>query len=168
MYTNNMDKTKIINNFIEESDCKKIISRLEELIVAGDVILREDGRIGIGNKEDEVFLPLVQKYKNKTIKMFDNEFKYFSGYVATKYNPGVGMATHTDAILEEEMGALMYLNDDYEGGEFTYTDPEGNIQTIKPKTGDMIYCPSWYPHGVNKVTRGTRYFFTVSLLNHPM
>jgi predicted 2-oxoglutarate/Fe(II)-dependent dioxygenase YbiX len=100
--------------------------------------------------------------------MFDNEFKYFSGYVATKYVPGVGMATHTDTTLEEEMGALMYLNDEYEGGEFTYTDPEGNLKTIKPKTGDMIYCPSWYPHGVNKVTKGVRYFFTVSLLNHPM
>jgi hypothetical protein len=163
-----MDLTKVVNNFIEEADCLTIMSHLEKLISTGDVITRDDGRVGVLNKEDEVFGPIVEKYKKKTIEMFDNEFKYFSGYIATKYVPGVGMSTHTDSKVGEEMGALMYLNDDYEGGELTYTDSEGNEKAIKPKTGDMVYCPSWYPHGVNKVTKGTRYFFTISLLNHPM
>lgn len=163
-----MDLTKVINNFIEESDCQTIISHLENLISSGDVIVREDGRIGVINREDEVFSPLVEKYKNKTIDMFNDGFKYFSGYIATKYVPGVGMNTHIDSNVEEEMGALMYLNNDYEGGELTYTDPAGNLKTIKPKAGDMVYCPSWYPHGVNKVTNGNRYFFTVSLMNHPV
>ena len=168
VYTYIVDKTRIINNFIEDADCKKIISRLDEFILNDEVRVFGDGRIGIINKQDSELLNLVEKYKNKTIEMFNDEFKYFSGYVATKYTPGVGMSTHIDSKVGEEMGALMYLNDDYEGGELTYTDPEGNLKTIKPKTGDMVYCPSWYPHGVNKVTKGTRYFFTVSLLNHPM
>ena len=168
VYTYIVDKTRIINNFIEDADCKKIISRLEEFILNDEVRVFGDGRIGIINKQDSELLDLVEKYKNKTIEMFNDEFKYFSGYIATKYVPGVGMSTHEDSKLEEEMGALMYLNDDYEGGELTYTDPEGNLKTIKPKSGDMVYCPSWYPHGVNKVTKGNRYFFTVSLLNHPM
>jgi hypothetical protein len=163
-----MDLTRVINNFIEEDDCQKIISHLEKLISTGDVIIRDDGRVGVINRQDEVFDSLVEKYKNKTIETFNDEFKYLSGYIATKYIPGVGMHTHTDSDVGEEMGALMYLNDDYEGGELTYEDPEGNLKAIKPKTGDMVYCPSWYPHGVNKVTKGTRYFFTVSLLNHPM
>jgi predicted 2-oxoglutarate/Fe(II)-dependent dioxygenase YbiX len=161
-----MDLTRVVNNFIEEADCLAIISHLEQLISTGDVTVRADGRVGVINRPDETFKPLIKKYKNKTIKMFNDEFKYFSGYIATKYVPGVGMATHIDSQVGEEMGVLMYLNDDYEGGELTYTDPEGNEQTIKPKTGDMVYCPSWYPHGVNKVTSGTRYFFTISLLNH--
>jgi hypothetical protein len=161
-----MDSTKVLNNFIEEADCLTIISHLEKLILSGDVTIRDDGRIGVSNRQDEVFGPLVEKYKNKTIEMFNDEFKYFSGYVSTKYIPEVGMATHKDSKVGEEMGALMYLNDDYEGGELTYTDPEGNKKTIKPKTGDMVYCPSWYPHGVNKVTKGNRYFFTISLLSH--
>ena len=168
VYTYTMDLTKVVNNFIEDADCQTIISHLEELISTGDVTIRDDGRVGVINRQDEVFDLLVEKYKNKTIEMFNNEFKHLSGYIATKYIPGVGMATHTDSKVGEEMGALMYLNDDYEGGELTYTDSEGNEKTIKPKTGDMVYCPSWYPHGVNKVTKGTRYFFTVSLLNHPM
>jgi hypothetical protein len=163
-----MDLTKVVNNFIEEADCLAIISHLEQLIRTEDVTIRDDGRVGVINKQDKVFDPLIEKYKNKTIKMFNDEFKYFSGYIATKYVPGVGMATHTDSKVGEEMGVLMYLNDDYEGGELTYTDSEGNEKAIKPKTGDMVYCPSWYPHGVNRVTKGTRYFFTISLLNHPM
>jgi predicted 2-oxoglutarate/Fe(II)-dependent dioxygenase YbiX len=163
-----MDLTKVVNNFIEEADCQTIISHLEKLILTGDVIVRDDGRVGVINRQDEVFDLLVEKYKNKTIEMFNDKFKYFSGYIATKYVPGVGMSTHIDSKVGEEMGALMYLNDDYEGGELTYKDPEGNVKTIKPRTGDMVYCPSWYPHGVNKVTKGDRYFFTVSFLSHPV
>ena len=163
-----MDLTKVVSNFIEEADCLTIISHLEQLISTGDVIIREDGRVGVVNRQDKVFDLLVEKYKNKTIEMFNDEFKYVSGYIATKYIPGVGMFTHIDSEVGEEMGALMYLNDDYEGGELTYENPEGNLKTIKPKSGDMVYCPSWYPHGVNKVTKGTRYFFTISLLNHPI
>ena len=128
-----MDLTKVVNNFIEEADCQTIISHLEKLISTGDVTIRGDGRIGVINKQDEVFDLLVEKYKNKTIEMFDDEFKYFSGYIATKYIPGVGMSTHIDSKVGEEMGALMYLNDDYEGGELTYTDSEGNEKTIKPR-----------------------------------
>ena len=92
-----MDLTRVVNNFIEEADCLAIISHLEQLISTGDVIIRPDKRIGVINRKDEVFDLLVEKYKNKTIKMFNDEFRYFSGYIATKYVKGVGMATHTDS-----------------------------------------------------------------------
>jgi predicted 2-oxoglutarate/Fe(II)-dependent dioxygenase YbiX len=161
-------KTQIVNNFIDEEDCQTIINRLEELISNNDVVVRPDGRVGILNKEDDVISPLVEKYKNKAIQTFNDQFVNFSGYIATKYVPGIGMDIHIDSQEGEEMGVLMYLNDDYVGGELTFTTPDGENHSISPKKGDAVYCPSWYPHGVNKVTEGNRYFFTVSLMNNPI
>jgi len=158
-----MDITQIITNFVDKQDCAAMIMRLNELESQGNVIIRDDGRIGVINQEDEIFSHFVTKYKQKAIDTFNDGFNSFSGYIATKYNPGIGMATHIDSKPGVEMGCLMYLNDDYKGGELTYTDPEGIFHTIKPKMGDMVYCPSWYSHGVNKVASGIRYFFTISL-----
>jgi len=156
--------TKIVNNFVDNDDCQEMIDHLEFLIASNNVIKRDDGRIGVVNKDDIVFAKFVDKYMNKTINNFNDGFNKFNGYIATKYNSGIGMADHIDSEPGQEMGALMYLNDDYEGGEFTYTDSEGVRHEIKAKKGDMIYCPSWYLHGVNQVKSGVRYFFTVSLV----
>lgn len=154
----------ILNNFIDVADCDEMISRLEHLIAIKDVVIRPDGRISIINKKDPVFNKFVEKYRLKTIETLNDGYNKFNGYIATKYNEGIGMSTHIDSTIGFEMGTLMYLNDDYEGGELTYTAPNGVDHAIKAKKGDMVYFPSWYPHGVNKVTKGTRYFFTISLI----
>jgi len=51
---------------------------------------------------------------------------------------------------------LLYLNDDYDGGELVF--PEQGI-SIKPETGSLIFFEGDYkkPHGVNKVISGPRY-----------
>jgi hypothetical protein len=159
--------TKIIHNFVDKQDRTAMIDRLEELIALENVVVRDDGRVGVINQNDEVFSHFVEKYKNKAIQAFNNEFIHLSGYIATKYVEGVGMATHTDSQEGKEIGVLMYLNDNYLGGELTFTTPDGTNHAITPIAGDAVYCPSWYPHGVNVVTEGNRYFFTVSLMNHP-
>jgi hypothetical protein len=156
-------EAQVINNFVDPKDCKEMIDRLEYLISTGDVIKRDDGRIGVVNKEDPVFAKFIDKYMNKTIETFNDGFNKFNGYIATKYVAGIGMNDHIDSEPGEEIGALMYLNEDYDGGELTYTTDDGEKHSVKAKAGDMVYCPSWYLHGVNKVTAGTRYFFTVSL-----
>jgi hypothetical protein len=156
---------RVVNDFVSQDDCKMMIDRLEHLIAIEDVVVRKDGRIGVINKEDPIFSFFVEKYKKKAIETFDDEYVNLSGYIATKYVKDVGMDVHIDSRPGEEMGVLMYLNDDYVGGELTYVDDNGDSYSVAPKTGDAVYCPSWYPHGVNKVIDGNRYFFTVSLLS---
>jgi hypothetical protein len=164
-----MDLTKVVSNFVEDVDCQIWINRFEELISAKEVIIRPDGRLSIINKEDKILSPLIEKYKAKAMQMFNDEFVYFSGYTSAKYAPGAGMNMHIDSKVGEEMTVLMYPNDDYVGGELVYINPETNFPcAIKAKAGDMIYAPSWYNHGVAQVTEGNRYFFNISLLNHPM
>ena len=57
--------------------------------------------------------------------------------------------------------ALLYLNDNYEGGEILFYnkkyDDDSYIK-IKPNSGDCIFFPgdSDHPHSVNKVKKGER------------
>lgn len=54
------------------------------------------------------------------------------------------------------LGIVIYLNDDFDGGEIYYTNQ--NI-SYKPKAKSMIIHPATqeYTHGVNKVVGNTRY-----------
>ena len=76
-----------------------------------------------------------------------------------KYSEWV-LPPHHDSAEDGVIGGIvLYLNDDYLGGEIVYT--EKNI-TYKPRAGTMIFHPGSleYKHGVKKVIQGTRYVMT--------
>jgi predicted 2-oxoglutarate/Fe(II)-dependent dioxygenase YbiX len=54
--------------------------------------------------------------------------------------------------------ALLYLNNDYEGGEILFYHEEGGQTAYKPDPGALIYFKGdkQYPHSVNEVTGGER------------
>lgn len=55
------------------------------------------------------------------------------------------------------LSALIYLNADFEGGEFLFTDNDRNIQAeLKPQCGRMVAFVGETPHGVKAVTNGVR------------
>jgi predicted 2-oxoglutarate/Fe(II)-dependent dioxygenase YbiX len=150
----------VVANFITQEDANTLINFIDNSQFASKQF---DGRIKISNLPDKVLLKIIKHYQEKTLQEFNNEYKYLSGYVITKYPQGVGMAMHIDSLPNQEMGALIYLNDNYEGGEFVAID-ENNIRSeYKPQALDMLYLPSHLKHGVNPVTKGIRYFFTISL-----
>ena len=80
------------------------------------------------------------------------------GYGLLKYSPGGYYSTHTDHGPSNirTISALIYLNDDYEGGELYF--PRQDIK-IKPKTGQVVFFPSnyLYPHASLPITSGTKY-----------
>ena len=51
---------------------------------------------------------------------------------------------------------VLYLNDDYEGGDFIFPDLKVRV---RPEPGMLVCFPSnhHYKHGVEPVTRGQRY-----------
>jgi Rps23 Pro-64 3,4-dihydroxylase Tpa1-like proline 4-hydroxylase len=59
-------------------------------------------------------------------------------------------------VMERDISLLLYLNDDYEGGELEFTKLQ---LTIKPKKGMLIAFPSYddFEHKVHPVTKGVRY-----------
>lgn len=58
--------------------------------------------------------------------------------------------------IDRDLSIVMYLNDDYEGGDFVF--PDLKIR-VRPEPGMMICFPSnhHYKHGVEPVTKGQRY-----------
>lgn len=59
-------------------------------------------------------------------------------------------------VVNRDISLLLYLNDDYEGGEIEFTQLQ---LMIKPKKGMLIAFPSYYEfeHKVHPVISGTRY-----------
>lgn len=70
---------------------------------------------------------------------------------------------HTDNCtnIPRTISIILMLNDNYEGGELIFSNPQMNHEEIivKPKKGRAIIWPSnfLYPHKVNFVTKGIRY-----------
>ncbi|KAG7261632.1 hypothetical protein CRUP_038354 [Coryphaenoides rupestris] len=64
------------------------------------------------------------------------------------------------AYTYRDYSALLYLNGDFEGGEFIFTEMDAKTVTasVKPKCGRMVGFSSGgeNPHGVKAVTRGQR------------
>jgi hypothetical protein len=58
--------------------------------------------------------------------------------------------------FESDFSGLLYLNDNYEGGEIVF--PKQNI-SLKPKPGTLIFFSGDmnFPHSVNEVLHGSRY-----------
>jgi predicted 2-oxoglutarate/Fe(II)-dependent dioxygenase YbiX len=86
------------------------------------------------------------------------ESLWHEGYSLLKYEEGKEYKGHYDGstAMGRAISALLYLNDDYEGGEleFPYFDVK-----IKPQAGMLILFPSnfAYTHIAHPVTKGTKY-----------
>jgi predicted 2-oxoglutarate/Fe(II)-dependent dioxygenase YbiX len=81
------------------------------------------------------------------------------GYSVLKYTEGTEYKQHYDCGGEHKervVSMLLYLNDDYEGGELEF--PFFGIK-YKPSAGDIIFFPSDYAfsHIAHPVTSGIKY-----------
>ena len=109
----------------------------------------------------------IKKGVLKTIKEYSNHHKLFScqrhtDFRINKYSKGGFMSEHVDNIHHShgqqygypQVSVLLYLNDDYEGGEFFVAK-----EMFLPEKGSAIIFPSnfMYPHEAKSVTKGTRW-----------
>jgi len=89
---------------------------------------------------------------------------YKEAFNFVKYFPGEYFKVHTDhgPFYTCTLSAVIYLNDDYEGGELDFT--RHNI-TLKPDAGDITLFPSnfVYEHSSLNVTSGTKYAVVVMM-----
>ena len=88
----------------------------------------------------------------------------YTAFRLNHYAEGGFMRNHTDNIYKSHgqqygyphLTSLVFLNDDYEGGEFLMCN---STQKFKLKQGSVIVFPSnfMFDHEVAKVTKGNRY-----------
>ena len=56
-----------------------------------------------------------------------------------------------------KISMVVWLNEDFKGGDFQFHESYLESNVIKPKQGSIIMFPSWVLHRVRPVTKGTRY-----------
>ena len=83
-------------------------------------------------------------------------------YTIKKYREGGGVGGHADRTESEQdtmdWTALIYLTDDYEGGDVCFY-PEGKGEVLlKPKAGSVVIFPCDMWHSANPVTSGSKSF----------
>lgn len=105
-------------------------------------------------------------YQNKLIKKYKKSIKTIESPQFLHYTINGKYDSHNDSedfingklqrVCERDITLLIYLNDDYEGGELELIDWGCKF---KPKKGTLISFPSYieFTHRVHPVTRGDRY-----------
>lgn len=176
----------VIENFLDAARCRELSEyaatrpsqRLkvidpEASARSGEVKRKFDDRrvterVHMGEHEAAVE-DLVRSIWTDTIaQRVDRSFGWFEAPQMLKYNVGGFYAAHADADsydpeadrwrqdLDRDISMLLYLNDEFEGGDLSF---DYFNYRIAPRPGMLVWFPSdaRYFHGANPVTAGTRY-----------
>jgi len=137
-------------------------------------------RIAVENNYDrahEISAEIISLIEDDYIKALD-VWSHITGhkvpeyitrnYCVRKYRTGGSMGAHVDRNVSNPLNtmdwtSLIYLNDDYEGGEIYFDDLD---ITIKPSAGSIIFLPCLQRHSVNEVASGNKYY--IFLFMHTM
>ena len=124
--------------------------------------------------EDHFLYDVVKSGFEKVAEKYSTDFPLFSvqkmaDFRINRYSECGYMSSHLDNIIVmdkhqygyPQVSALLYLNDDYEGGEFHVAD-----KIILPEAGSGIILPSnfMFPHEAKEVTKGTRWSIVTWLM----
>jgi hypothetical protein len=93
----------------------------------------------------------IYPYSQKNIKSREKTMHLL------KYKESGFLPAHSDhGISSRVLSALLYLNDDYEGGNINFEHAGVNL---KPEAGSLLFFPSnyIYVHEVSAITSGIRY-----------
>jgi len=111
-------------------------------------------------KKYRKYLESFNSFHNYVIKK--NTFNYIHKYRLLKYIKGASIHPHSDHAPFGYGSCTINLNEDYEGGEFTFFNGKNQIQL---KQGDAILFPAdnYWVHEVKPIISGTRYSFNCFL-----
>ena len=101
-------------------------------------------------------------------------------YQITKYEEGDFYGVHVDSLgthdsrridpslpnlhnKSRKMSMSLLLNDTYDGGDLNLF----SVQPIRKETGTMVFFPSFVPHEVTPVIKGTRYSLVMWFVGRP-
>jgi len=173
----------IFEDFISENEAKYLLS------VAGSVVPTNWNTVGENSPEAENFTfwddknlfmnkidgfnyDLVRGIQERMIgahkqaySLNDLDYRYTQINIIHKFTVGQDMSPHADRGPHEtnndiSHGFIVYINDEYEGGEIYYPNLG---HSIKPMARSLVIHPgtSEYTHGVRPVESGVRHTLTM-------
>ena len=103
----------------------------------------------------------ITKYKNDC-NILDMPIQTVNTPATLKYEQTGFYTWHVDhcKTAPRSLSCVLMLNNDYEGGELCFRNPDGSKEgIIEVKSNRLVIWPSifLYPHTVKPVTKGTRY-----------
>jgi len=176
------DYIKYYPNILTEKQCKFIIAESKMLEWKESTYSNDKGKIKSEErvrmdecwvKKGLIYEVLKNRY-DQVIKNYSANFPLFSvqritDFRINRYGEGGFMSKHYDNIHHShgqqygypQVSVLLYLNNDYEGGDFYVADKK-----FKPDEGSAIIFPSnfMYPHEAKVVTKGTRWSIVAWLM----
>ncbi len=114
-------------------------------------------------------MPFIKDRLYQAIRQFKNQYSLQESLKTgecelIRYIPGDFVRLHADQASgheDREYSILVYLNDDYEGGETVF--PMEDL-TVRPRAGQMIIFPSKLIHESTELKSGIKYVALVFLL----
>ena len=154
------------------------ISKFQETKVGGgdqsktDFNIRRTYTLALSNLNNSIsnvhWFNLLQFYFNKNLTQYkfdanilDYDYKNICDIEILKYENTGFYTWHVDhfASVPRTMSCILLLNNDYEGGNLCFRNPDGSGEwEVEVKPNRMIIWPSnfLYPHTVKPVTKGKR------------
>ena len=168
----------IVEHFLSESVCDKIYEYCQmpetwnharnesdffwkDRVIGWNILKRQTFLSDLIENHNKIKLLVEEKYKIKAKPSL-------SSTMLVKWNTGLEQDVHGDKenadgtpqnnidLRHYDISTIVYINDDFEGGEIYL--PQHDI-SIKPKKGLLVCFPGdrHYLHGVSKITSGTRF-----------
>jgi hypothetical protein len=159
----NKNEIKSIKSFVDPKDAKSIVDFMDNLKLNNKLSNeRDDNTYRLYNSTEKTVVDFIKKYSEKFI---DGRDLHVTENLIAFYEEGSFMDAHVDAPDEVEVvSTVIYLNDDYTGGELSFPEIENGYSYI-PEKYELVYFPTAYLHGVNLVKSGKRYIITISYTN---
>jgi hypothetical protein len=185
-----MDKLKTIEGFIEKEDIDFFINWIDENYedttkfrqrlgvafnkgLASRAVFPDEKPATLFKDIEEICMKYANKFMDAQNEFLpSDETQYFYGFSLTRLTKDIQLRIHQDVhgdFPSLSYSGVLYLNDDYEGGdatfleEFTpesffplYEDSMGGL-SFKPKAGDLSLFPSSLWHGGKRITDGVKY-----------
>jgi len=162
---NSPDNIKVIPNFLSDKEIRYLLSHIDERRMVSFVSQKDnDGNPvswihnyeGIRDKDNvigRISDEIKKAYQIENIEPKSDRLNL------ARWDVGTKLGLHVDDlgyVTDNHLPTLVYLNDNYEGGELGFAT-HGFV--FKPKKGDLIMFPGnmHYAHEVFEILSGTRY-----------
>lgn len=156
---NDKNNIKVIKNFISDEECDLIVNTIKKQNTGEDNNYLFDNRKIFNFNIYPKILSFGPIIKNKVEDLYSIKVKQTTVPNITQWSESYKMSAHVDDLgvnKTNHMATIIYLNQDYVGGEISFITHD---LSIKPEKGDLLIFPGnlHYCHEVKEVLKGNRF-----------